>query len=109
MSISMRQKEVTRQQKILADESKKEASNSDELNRIERSTTKSTPLSSLRSKQQQITRAMSSIADIQKKKADISKKIADASGKMHKAQETLAKEEEKERKKIHESEKKRER
>ena len=112
----MRQNEVARQQKTLADlqkkladESKKEASKSDELNRRERSITKSTPLNSLRSKQLQITRAMSAIADIQKKKADISKKIADTNGKMHKAQEALAKEEENERKKIHESEKKRER
>ena len=116
MSISIRQNEVTRHQKALADlqkkhadESKKEASKADEINRIERSITKSTPLSSLRSKQQQITRAMSAVANIQKKKADISKKIADTNGRLHKAQETLSKEEKKERKKIHESEKKRER
>ena len=60
----MRQNEVARLQKTLADlqkksadESKKEASKSGEINRIERSITKSTPLSSLQSKQQQITRA----------------------------------------------------
>ncbi len=116
MSISIRQNEVTRHQKTLADlqkkfadESKKEASKLSELNRIERSITKSTPQSSLQSKQQQITRSMSAIADIQKKKADISKKIADTNSKLHKAQESLSKEEEKERKKIIEAEKKRER
>lgn len=116
MSISSRQNEVARHQKSLADlqekladESKKEVSKTDEINRIERSITKSTSVSTLRSKQQQITRAMSSIADIQKKKADISKKITDANAKLHKAQEDLRKEEEKERKKIQDAEKKRER
>ena len=114
MSISARQNEVARHQKTLAelqkklaDESKKEASKTDEINRIERSITKSTPSSAFRSKQQQITRAMSAVADIQKKKSDITKKIADTNGRLHKAQEALKKDEEKERKKIHESEKKR--
>lgn len=114
MSISTRQNEVTKHQKTLADlqnkladESKKEASKTDEINRIERSITKSTPPSSFRSKQQQITRGMSAVADIQKKKADITKKIAGTNGKLHKAQEALTKEEEKERKKIHEIERKR--
>lgn len=112
----MRQNEVARHQKSLADlqkkladESKKEFSKTDEINRIERSITKSTSVSTLRSKQQQATRAMSAIADIQKKKSDISKKIADVSAKLHKAQEDLRKEEDKERKKIHDAEKKRER
>lgn len=116
MSISSRQNEVARHQKSLADlqkkladESKKEATKTDEINRIERSITKSTSINTLRSKQQQITRAMSAIADIQKKKADISKKIADANTKLHKAQEDLRKEEEKERKKIQVAEKNRER
>ena len=116
MSITSRQNEVARHQKSLADlqkkladESKKEVSKTDEINRIERSITKSTSVSTLRSKQQQITRAMSAIADIQKKKANISKKTADANAKLHKAQEDLRKEEEKERKKIQDAEKKRER
>jgi hypothetical protein len=112
----MRQNEVARNQKAiadlqkkLADESKKEATKASEINRIERSITKSTPLSSIRTKQQQIERAMSAIADIQKKKADISKKIADVNTKLHKSQEALSKEEEKERKKVYDLEKKRER
>lgn len=116
LSISMRQNEVARNQKAiadlqkkLADESKKEATKASEINRIERSITKSTPLSSIRTKQQQIERAMSAIADIQKKKADISKKIADVNTKLHKSQEALSKEEEKERKKVYDLEKKRER
>ena len=112
----MRQNEVARHQKAiadlqkkLADESKKEVTKTSEISRIERSITKSTPLSSLRTKQQQIERAMSTVADIQKKKADISKKIADANTRLHKAQEALSKEEERERKKVYDLEKKRER
>ncbi len=116
MSISSRQNEVDRHQrsladlqKKLADEFKKEVSKTDEINRIECSITKSISVSTLRFKQQQITRAKSAVADIQKKKAEISKKIADTNTKLHKAQEDLRKEEEKERKKIHDAEKKRER
>lgn len=112
----MKQNEVTRHQKSLADlqkkfaeESKKEASKSEEINRIERSITQSTSQSTLRSKQQQITRAMSVIANIQKRKAEINKKIADTNGKIHKAQEALVKEGEKERKKIQDADKRRER
>lgn len=116
MSISILQNEVARHQKALAalqkkyaDESRKEASKSNEISRVERSITKSTPLSSLRTKQHKITKTISNLADIQKKKADISKKIADVNGKLLKAQSALSKEVEKERLKIHQSEKNRER
>jgi len=107
--VARHQKTLADLQKKLADESKKEASKSDEINRMERSITKSAPVSTLQSKRQQIARAMAAIADIQKKKADLSKKIADTNGSLHKAQEALMKEEEKERKKVHDAEKKRER
>lgn len=115
MSISTWQNEIARHQKTLADlqsklanESKKEAAKSGEIHRVERSITQSTSINSLQSKQQQIIRARSAIADIQKKKADISKKIADLNVKLHRYQKALAKEEEKERKKIHKTEKNRE-
>lgn len=116
MSISIRRNDVARYQKgladlqkKLADESKKEVTKAKDLDRIERSITNSTSASSLRSKQQQITRIMDEVAKIQSKKSDLSKKIADQNGKLYKAQEALGKEEEKERKKIHDAEKKRER
>lgn len=116
MSISTRHNEVVRHQKGLADlqkkfadESKKEAAKAKDLDRVERSITKSTPASSLRSKQQQITRIMDEISKIQSKKAELSKKIAEQNYKLHKAQVALGKEEEKERKKLHDAEKKRER
>lgn len=116
MSISTRHNEVVRHQKGLAvlqkkfaDESKKEAAKAKDLDRVERSITKSTPASSLRSKQQQIIRIMDEISKIQSKKAEFSKKIAEQNDKLHKAQVALGKEDEKERKKLHDAEKKRER
>jgi len=116
LSISTRHNEVVRHQKGLADlqkkfadESKKEAAKAKDLDRIERSITKSTPASSLRSKQQQITPIMDEISKIQSKKAELSKKIAEQNDKSQKAQVALGKEEEKERKKLHDAEKKRER
>lgn len=112
----MRQNDVVRHQKGLADiqkklaeESKKEVAKAKDLDRIERSITKSTSASSFRSKQQQITRIMDEMSKIQSKKADLSKKIAGQNDKLHKAQVALGKEEEKERKKVHDAEKKRER
>jgi len=116
LSISTRQNEVVRHQKGLADlqkkfadESKKEAAKAKYLDRIERSITKSTPASSLRSKQQQITRIIDEISKIQSKKAELSKKIAEQNDKLYKAQVALGKEKEKEQKKLHDAEKKRER
>ena len=115
MSIIAKQNEVTRYQKSivdsqkkLADELKKEASKADEINRIERSITKSTSVNTVHSKKQQITRAMSAIASIQKKKAELNKKIADDNTKLHRAQQNLSKAQEAEQKKIHSLDKKRE-
>lgn len=116
MSISTRQNEVVRHQKSLADlqkkfadELKKEATKAKRFDQIERSITKSTPASSLRSKQQQTTRIMDEISKIQSKKAELSKKIAQLNDRLHKAQVALGNEEEKERNKLHSVEKKRER
>lgn len=107
--VARHQKSLADLQKKLADESKKEASKANDANRIERSITKTIPLTSSHSKRQQISKLMDDIAHIQKTKADISTKIADQSDKLHKAQDALAKEEEKERKTIYNAEKKRER
>lgn len=116
MSISSRRNEVARLQKSVADlqkkiaeESKKEAAKVKRLNSVERSITKSTPLSTLRSKQNQITRLGKEVAKIQEKKAQLSKKLADEDSRLGKAKDTLFKEEETERKKIAEAEKRRER
>jgi len=116
VSIISKQNEVIRYQKAiadsqrkLADESKKEASKNDDINRIERSITKSTSASTLRSKQQEITRAMSAIATIQKKKSELNKKIADENTKLYRAQQGLSKAQATEQKRIHDHDKKRER
>ncbi|WP_395373457.1 toll/interleukin-1 receptor domain-containing protein [Marinicella sp. W31] len=116
MSVPIRQNEVIRHQRMLADlqrkmaeESRKETSKNDEINRINRSITNSTSIAILRSKEQQISRAMSQIASIQKKKADLQKKMSDVNVSLHRAQEALMKEEEKLRNKVHDSEKRRER
>ena len=116
MSVSSRRNEVARHQKTaadlskkIADESKKEVDQTKKLNAIERSINKSTSDSMLRSKQQQATRIMEEIAKIQNKKADLSKKHAVEEERLGKAKDALFKEETRERKKIEDSEKKRER
>lgn len=116
MSVTSKQNDVTRSQKDLAalqkklaEESKKEASKVKDIDRVERSITKSTSTSLLRSKQQQITRYMDDLANIQVKKADLSKKIADKNVQLHKHQDALSKEQERQRKKLVDADKKRER
>ena len=116
LSVNSRRSEVARYQrtvsdlqKKIADESKKEAAKSKNLYSIERTITKSTPASTLRSKQQQITRRLDEIAKIQDKKADMSKKLADQDARLGKAKGSLAKEEDAERKKVIDAEKRRER
>lgn len=116
MSVSSRRNEVARYQKVvadlqkkIADESKNEATKAKSLNSIERSITKSTSESTLRSKQTQITRLLEEIAKIQIKKAAFSKKLADEDARLGKARDALFKDEESERKKISDAEKRRER
>jgi hypothetical protein len=115
MSISSRNQEVNRCQKDLADlekklaeESKKEAQKYKEQSQIERSITKSTSLSTLHSKQDQINRIMTDIASIQVKKAELRKKIAEQTDKLGRAGEQLNREEESERRRIVDIEKRRE-
>ena len=116
LSVNSRRSEVARHQRAVsalqkkfADESKKEAAKSKNLYSIERTITKSTPASTLRSKQQQIARLLDEIAKIQDKKADMSKKLADQDARLGRAKGLLAKEEDAERKKVIDAEKQRER
>lgn len=76
-NISRVDKEIARLEKQLADESKKEVDKAKQLYQIDRSITKNTSLSTLKSKQNQMIRIQKEIAKIFKKKAEISKKIAD--------------------------------
>ena len=116
LSVNSRRSEVARyqravadHQKKIADESNKEVAKSKQLYSIERTITNSTSASSLRSKQQQITRLLDEIAKIQHKKADLLKKLADKDTRLGMAKGLLAKEEEAERKKAIDAEKRRER
>ena len=116
LSVNSRRNEVARYQrgvadlqKKIADESNKEVAKSKQLYSIERTITNSTSTSSLRSKQQQITRLSDEIARIQNKKADLLKKLADQDTRLGIAKSLLAKEEEVERKKAIHAEKRRER
>ena len=116
MSVNSRRNEVTRYQrsvadlqKKIADESNKEVAKLKQLYSIERTITNSTSTSSLRSKQQQMTRLSDGIAKIQNKKADLLKKLADQDTRLGIANGLLAKEEEAERKKAIDAEQRRER
>ena len=76
---------------------------------IEKSITKSTSSSNLKSKLSDIQRKQTEIARVQAKKADLSKKEADKTKKFLKHKQDLAKEEERERRKIVDIEKRQQR
>ncbi len=106
MSISTISNNITRTLKELADithkmslETKKESDCSNRIGQINRSITKNTSKSMLKSKLGEIQRKQNDIAKIQVKKAALAKTEADKSGKLLKLKQDLAKEEEKERKK----------
>ena len=91
-NISRADKEIAGLEKQLADESKKEINKTKQLNQIERSITKNTSLSTLKSKQSQMIRSQEDISKILKKKADLTKKIADKKGQRLKYQQQLDRE-----------------
>ena len=107
MSISTISNNITRIQKELADithkislETKKESDCNNRIGQIERSITKYTSESTIKSKSSEVERKQSEIAKIQIKKADFAKKEADKVGKLLKLKQDLSKEEEKEHKKL---------
>ncbi|WP_220769231.1 toll/interleukin-1 receptor domain-containing protein, partial [Shewanella sp. MBTL60-007] len=81
-------------------ETKKESDCSNRIGQINRSITKNTSESFLKSKLGEIQRKQNDIAKIQVKKAALAKTEADKSGKLLKLKQDLAKEEKKERKKL---------
>lgn len=107
MSISTISNTITRLQKEVADihhkislETKKEADCSSRIGQIERSITKNTSISTLKSKSAEIQRKQSEIAKIQIKKAALIKTLSTKEGQLLKTKQDLLKEEEKERKKL---------
>ena len=99
-SISRIQKEIADLSKKISQETKKESDLMGKRLQVEKSITKSTSLSSLKSKLSDIQRKQTEIARVQAKKADLSKKEAEKTAKLLKYKQDLAKEEERERKKI---------
>jgi hypothetical protein len=106
MSISTISGSITRLQKEVADlhhkislETKKESDLGSKIGQIERSITKNTSVSTLKSKNAEVQRKQAEIAKIQVKKADFHKNLSDREGKLLKLKQDLLKEEDKERKK----------
>lgn len=106
MSISTISSSINRLQKEVADlyhkislEAKKESDCGNKIGQVERSITKNTSVTILKSKSAEIQRKQAEIANIQVKKADLHKKLSGSEGKLLKLKQDLLKEEEKERKK----------
>lgn len=107
MSVSTLSNTITRLQKEVADihhkislETKKEADCSSRIGQIERSITKNTSISTLKSKSAEIQRKQSEIAKIQIKKAALIKTLSTKEEQLLKTKQDLLKEEERERKKL---------
>lgn len=110
MSISSAQSTVTSVQREiqslnrkLADLARDEAAISSKIASISKSITKSTSLSSLASKQQQVNGLQDDVARIQSRKANVSKDIATRTERLHKAQRELFNAQQREQKKSFES------
>lgn len=106
MSISTISSLIARLQKEISDlhhkmslETKKESDCGNRIGQIERSITKSTSISTLKSKSAEVQRKQGEIARIQVNKAGLYKKLSDKEVQLLKAKQDLFKEEEKERKK----------
>lgn len=108
-NIARIQKEIADLNKKISQETKKESDLMGKILQVEKSITKSTSASSLKSKLSDIQRKQSEIAKVQAKKSDLSKKEAEKTARLLKYKQDLAKEEEKERKKIVDAEKKQQR
>lgn len=101
--ISIVQREIQSLQRHLTSEVKNEASKTNRIVQINRSITRSTNISTFKSKQREIQRLEDDLARIQQKKADLTKRIADKTAQLHKCQQDLYKEQEKDQRKFQES------
>ena len=107
MSISLLQNEIknlsseiARLNKSLADEQRNEAKKMSEISRINRSITKNTSISMLKSKNRQIERLNNDIVKSKSKQADINKKLGEKQKKFTSKQIELNKEQERIQKQI---------
>ncbi len=99
-------KDIANLEKQFSDESKKEYEKVKRMNDIQKSITKNTSLSSLNSKQRELSSLNNDTTRIAQKKAEIRKKISDKTARVNSTQEQLYKEQEKERKKQEDVQKK---
>jgi len=74
--IERTQREIENLQKQIADENRKESSNTERILRVKGSINSSTSASSLKSKYSEIERHEKDILSSQKKRADLSKKVS---------------------------------
>lgn len=109
-SINQVSKDLSRLEKNLADEYKKESNKTKRINDIHKTITKNTSTSMVRSKLNQIQRHQNELVKISEKKADISRKISEQkiklnnySQKLQKEQTAISKKQQREQKKIHNS------
>lgn len=100
--IERTQKEIENLQRQIADENKKESSNTERILRVKGSISSSTTTSesSLRSKYSEIERYEKDIYSSQKKRADLSKKVSEKTGQLYKLEQKLFSEQQNEQKKF---------
>ncbi|MDR6883004.1 TIR domain-containing protein [Bacillus sp. 3255] len=108
-TINRIQRDIADLNKKISDEKKKEASNTGRINQIQKSISKSTPVTSVNSKLMQIERIQRENAGISSKQADLQKQLANKVYELNKQQINLSKEQEREQRKLADLEKKRER
>lgn len=106
-NISRIDKEIVTSEQQLVVESKKEIDKTKQLNQIDRSITKNTSLSTLKTKQFQMIKIQEDIAKIIKKKAEITKKIADKKNQRLRYQQQFDREIKSEQSKREQAEKRR--
>lgn len=97
-SINQTTKEITRLEKSLLDETKKEADIAKKINNTKKSITKSTSASTVNTKLRQIGRYEEDLIRVLNKKTDIAKKIAQKREKLNSSNQKLQKEEQEESK-----------
>lgn len=98
--IERAQKEIENFHKQIAEENKKESSNTERILRVKSSINSSTSPSSLKSKYSEIERYEKDIHSSQKKRADLSRKVSEKTGQLHKLEQKLFAEQQKEQKKF---------
>lgn len=94
------EKDIADIQKKISEESRREVDKQKQIDFVNRSITRSTPVSSVQRKQSQIRGYQNELLNLQKKKADLFKKQQDLSQNQSRKRQEIAKEEQRERERI---------